>query len=110
MPRATRMLLSTIDACYGDRQFAVPRHLMSPGRRVLSRRRRNLVPARGAISIAYDHRTSIAVNQRAMGMLRLEDRLLGRFRIDAKVAEGGMGVVYRGFDLDFDQTIAIKVL
>src|SRR5262245_45863584 len=48
--------------------------------------------------------------RRAMGMLRLEDRLQGRFRIDAKVAEGGMGVVYRGFDLDFDQTIAINVL
>src|SRR5258706_1700538 len=43
-------------------------------------------------------------------MLRLEDRLLGRFRIDSQVAEGGMGVVYRGFDLEFDQPIAIKVL
>jgi eukaryotic-like serine/threonine-protein kinase len=47
---------------------------------------------------------------RAMGMLRLDDRLQGRFRIDAQIAEGGMGVVYRGFDLEFDQTIAIKVL
>jgi len=45
-----------------------------------------------------------------MGMLRLDDRLQGRFRIDAQIAEGGMGVVYRGFDLDFDQPIAIKVL
>jgi serine/threonine protein kinase len=45
-----------------------------------------------------------------MGMLRLDDRLQGRFRIDAQIAEGGMGVVFRGFDLDSDQTIAIKVL
>jgi hypothetical protein len=45
-----------------------------------------------------------------MSMLRLDDRLLGRFRIDAQIAEGGMGVVYRGFDLKNDQPIAIKVL
>jgi predicted Ser/Thr protein kinase len=45
-----------------------------------------------------------------MGMLRLDDRLQGRYRIDAQIAEGGMGVVYRGFDLEFDQPIAIKVL
>jgi eukaryotic-like serine/threonine-protein kinase len=45
-----------------------------------------------------------------MSMLRLDDRLLGRFRIDARIAEGGMGVVYRGFDLKIDRPIAIKVL
>jgi hypothetical protein len=45
-----------------------------------------------------------------MSMLRLDDRLLGRFRIDARIAEGGMGIVYRGFDLEIDQSIAIKVL
>jgi eukaryotic-like serine/threonine-protein kinase len=45
-----------------------------------------------------------------MSMLRLDDRLLGRFRVDARIAEGGMGVVYRGFDLEIDQAIAIKVL
>jgi eukaryotic-like serine/threonine-protein kinase len=45
-----------------------------------------------------------------MSMLRLDDRLAGRFRIDARIAEGGMGVVYRGFDLEIDQAIAVKVL
>jgi len=45
-----------------------------------------------------------------MSMLRLDDRLLGRFRVDAQIAEGGMGVVYRGFDLAIDHPIAIKVL
>jgi hypothetical protein len=45
-----------------------------------------------------------------MSMLRLDDRLLGRFRVDAQIAQGGMGVVYRGFDLKIDHPIAIKVL
>ena len=45
-----------------------------------------------------------------MSMLRLNDRLLGRFRVDAQIAQGGMGVVYRGFDLKIDHPIAIKVL
>ena len=43
-------------------------------------------------------------------MLRLHDLLAGRFRVDAEVAEGGMGVVYRGHDLDRDSIVAIKAL
>jgi len=45
-----------------------------------------------------------------MSMLRLNDHLAGRFRIDARIAEGGMATVYRGFDQTLDRTIAIKVL
>jgi eukaryotic-like serine/threonine-protein kinase len=45
-----------------------------------------------------------------MSMLRLNDYLAGRFRIDARIAEGGMATVYRGFDQKLDRTIAIKVL
>ena len=34
----------------------------------------------------------------------------GRFRIDAKLGEGGMGMVYRAFDLEFDRTVALKII
>jgi len=45
-----------------------------------------------------------------MSMVRLNDQLLGRFRLDAQIAEGGMATVYRGFDQTLDRTIAIKLL
>ena len=35
---------------------------------------------------------------------------LGRFRIESKIGEGGMGTVYRGTDPSTDQPVAIKVL
>ena len=34
----------------------------------------------------------------------------GRYRIDAKIGEGGMGVVYKAFDLELEKTIALKTL
>ena len=33
-----------------------------------------------------------------------------RYRIDAKIARGGMAMVYRGTDLRLDREIAIKVM
>jgi formylglycine-generating enzyme required for sulfatase activity len=33
-----------------------------------------------------------------------------RYRIDAKLGEGGMGVVYRAYDIELEKTIALKAL
>ncbi|MCA9904218.1 MAG: serine/threonine protein kinase, partial [Anaerolineae bacterium] len=42
--------------------------------------------------------------------MSLQRTIAGRFRIESLIQRGGMGDVYRGTDLDTEQTIAIKTL
>src|SRR5260221_5211326 len=46
----------------------------------------------------------------ARGGLVIGDVLGGKYRIDARIAEGGMGIVLRATHLDLDCPVAIKLI
>jgi TolB-like protein/Tfp pilus assembly protein PilF len=52
----------------------------------------------------------VAALATALRPAALEGRDLGRYRIEARVGGGGMGVVYRAHDVQLDRPVALKVL
>lgn len=44
------------------------------------------------------------------GLPEIGDQVIGRYRLDALLAHGGMGVVYRSHDMMLDRPVAVKVL
>lgn len=98
------------DAFYGAAQAApreAPRESLFPGLPDLP----DLPPLPGGIepakTVGISHSAfadPTAAREGAKGSL-----IAGRYRIESKLGEGGMAVVYRAFDLELEEEVAIKL-
>jgi len=68
------------------------------------------LPRRGARRWDRSPTRSFEVEEAQPGHIMTSPKQLGKYQIEARVGEGGMGVVYRAFDPDLQQAVAIKVI
>jgi hypothetical protein len=106
---------------YGDADRRFVRELLqltslaSPASQLASRRVQELVyePARecercGVVAVHGDEACVVCGGDVAPGVLPAV--VAGKFRIEARIGKGGMGVVYRAHDSALDRRVALKTL
>ena len=43
-------------------------------------------------------------------MTDLEGQVIAHYRLDTLIGDGGMGTVYKAYDLNLERTVAVKVM